>query len=261
MQEFTAPLNTIYKIECWGAQGGNDEDGRGGLGAYTAGDINLLTNTKLYVCVGCYGTRGSKLIYINGGGITFGSASGGGSSDVRLTGGTWNDFASLKSRIMVAAGGGGGENLEKHGGYGGALTGGANHDNTVLGATQTSGYGFGVARYTLLVRYNKEDGWGGGGNGYYSGYSSENREYAGLYTGGGGGSSFISGYPGCNAIAESSTESNIIHTGKPNHYSGKVFTNSVMIAGNAIMPKPGGGTGTGHSGDGYCIISWISPSL
>ena len=255
MQTFTAPLNTIYKIECWGAQGGNDMDGRGGLGAYTAGDINLLTNTKLYVCVGCYGTRGSKLIYINGGGITHGAASGGGSSDVRLTGGTWNDFASLKSRIMVAAGGGGGENVEKHGGYGGALTGGANHDNTVLGATQTSGYGFGVARYTLLVS-NKEDGWGGGGNGYYSGYSSENREYAGYITGGGGGSSFISGYPGCNAIAESSTESNIIHTGQPNHYSGKVFTNPVMIAGNATMPKPNGATETGHSGNGYCIIAW-----
>ena len=58
MQTFTAPLATNYKIECWGAQGGNDMDGRGGLGAYTAGDINLLTNTKLYVCVGCYGTRG-----------------------------------------------------------------------------------------------------------------------------------------------------------------------------------------------------------
>ncbi|WP_238314535.1 glycine rich domain-containing protein [Segatella albensis] len=34
-----------------------------------------------------------------------------------------------------------------------------------------------------------------------------------------------------------------------------------MIAGDAIMPKPGGGTETGHSGDGYAIISWISPSL
>ncbi|MEE3417517.1 MAG: glycine-rich protein, partial [Prevotella sp.] len=36
MQTFTAPLNTTYKIECWGASGGNDMDGRGGLGAYTA---------------------------------------------------------------------------------------------------------------------------------------------------------------------------------------------------------------------------------
>ncbi|WP_081657239.1 glycine rich domain-containing protein [Segatella albensis] len=71
----------------------------------------------------------------------------------------------------------------------------------------------------------------------------------------------MSGYTGCDTISESSTENYIIHTGQPNHYSGYVFTNSVMIAGDAIMPKPGGGTETGHSGDGYAIISWISPSL
>ena len=95
------------------------------------------------------------------------------------------------------------------------------------------------------------DNYGGGGGASNSGVVGS----------GGGGSSFISGYTGCDAISESSTEDNIIHTGQPNHYSGKVFTNPVMIAGNATMPKPNGGTETGHSGDGYAIISWISPSL
>jgi hypothetical protein len=58
------------------------------------------------------------------------------------------------------------------------------------------------------------------GGGYYGGKSGE--------VSSAGGSSFISGYTGCNAISESSTENNIIHTGQPNHYSGCVFTNSVM---------------------------------
>ena len=41
---------------------------------------------------------------------------------------------------------------------------------------------------------------------------------------------------------------------------GKVFTNTVMKAGNESMPSPTGGTETGHSGNGYCKITW-HPSL
>ena len=72
---------------------------------------------------------------------------------------------------------------------------------------------------------------------------------------GGGGSSFISGHEGCDAITETSTADAITHTGEPNHYSGKVFTNTQMIAGNATQTKPGGGTETGHSGNGYARIT------
>lgn len=52
------------------------------------------------------------------------SGSGGGATDVRLVGGAWNNFDSLKSRIMVAAGGGGGSGHEglSTGGYAGGLT-------------------------------------------------------------------------------------------------------------------------------------------
>ena len=34
-----------------------------------------------------------------------------------------------------------------------------------------------------------------------------------------------------------------------------VFTNTQMIAGNATQTKPGGGTETGHSGNGYARIT------
>lgn len=84
-----------------------------------------------------------------------------------------------------------------------------------------------------------------------------------------GGSSYISGHNGCNAIKESSTAASIVHTGQPNHYSGLVFTNTIMIDGagykwttakgaQTAMPKPAGGNyslGSGHTGNGYAIIS------
>ena len=53
------------------------------------------------------------------------------------------------------------------------------------------------------------------------------------------------------------SSSNIIHTGQPNHYSGYVFSNTVMKAGNVSMPKPTGGTETGHTGNGYAKITWM----
>ena len=43
-------------------------------------------------------------------------------------------------------------------------------------------------------------------------------------------------------------------------YVGDV-TNGATIAGDSTMPRPSGGTEQGHHGEGYAIISWISPSL
>ena len=91
-----------------------------------------------------------------------------------------------------------------------------------------------------------------------------------VVTSGAGGSSFISGYNGCDAISESSTSSNIVHTNQPNHYSGKVFTSGVMIDGagcnwstgvatncGANQPQPDGTMATGHTGNGYARITVI----
>ena len=271
MQTFTAPLNTTYKIECWGAEGAKN-DGAYSLGAYTNGYIEIPINFQLYIYIG---QKGQGLLpnfeypqdgtFNGGGGFLFPCADknngqGGGATDIRLQSGDWNNFTSLKSRIMVAAGGGNIIAGGFFGSYGGTLSSPnftneyvpSDHTSAAQGATQTSGYKFGIGQ---------DGARSGGGGGYYGGcaivYDEQNKK--GIR--GAGGSSFISGYSGCDAIAESSTEDNIIHTGQPNHYSGKVFTNPVMIAGNATMPKPGGGTETGHSGDGYAIISWISPSL
>jgi hypothetical protein len=67
---------------------------------------------------------------------------GGGASDVRLVAGAWDDPTGLKSRIMVAAGGGAGAQVS--GGAGGALQGfnGSYYidsDAGGLGASQLAG--------------------------------------------------------------------------------------------------------------------------
>ena len=135
-QEFITPCSGNYKVELWGAQGGSisgvayNSDGSirnnnltyiGGKGAYTAGLINLNKNKILYVYVGgsplqintTLVSDGNHVGGFNGGeSITSGQeiygAPGGGATDIRLSNGNWNEFSSLKSRIMVAAGGGGG---------------------------------------------------------------------------------------------------------------------------------------------------------
>ena len=256
-QTFTAPYTGTYKIQCWGA-GGSCQ------GAYTSGELHVNKNNILYIYVGAglsgydvYRTLTHSVVFNGGGGFTIGSPdfndnTGGGATDIRLANGNWDDFSSLKSRIMVAAGGSGSVGPITLPGYGGSLVSktadGAYPYETwpydyaqVSGVSQTGGYSFGTGQ---------SGGRAGGGGGYYGGYAEK--------CAGSGGSSFISGYPGCNAISESSTSTNIIHTGSPNHYSGYVFSNMEMIAGDSLMPSPSGGTEAGHTGDGYARITFVS---
>ena len=292
MQTFTAPLTTNYKIECWGASGGNSySDGRnpptytntvyGGKGGYCSGWITFFSNFSIKIYVGQSG-EGTREKTFNGGGkggAAYNGLSGGGATDLRLTGGEWNNFGSLKSRIIVAAGGSGAQHHERgsDGGYAGGLSGqdgsystsSSNPDpfSVATGAGQTSGGtraigpGCGSGTNGLFgiggdfgFCWNVQECGSGGGGGYYGGGGGAAASC--IVGSGSGGSSFISGYTGCDAITESSTENNIIHTGQSNHYSGKVFTNPIMIDGGSVMPSPTGSTETGHTGNGYCIITW-----
>lgn len=259
VQQFMVPRDGIYKLEAWGAGITTCN-----IGSYTSGFISLNKDKIIYVYVGQSGI--SNIMTANqswngGGAVTSGYSdgnnfSGGGATDFRLVSGNWDDFSSLKSRIMVAGGGGGVVSAYDRLGFAGGLESiDSRHlfngqEFIALKATQTSGYKFGIGA--------SGDRTGGGG-GYYGGNTTSQILNTSRtdHCASSGGSSFISGYPGCNAIKESSTESNIVHSDSPNHYSGYIFSNSVMLAGNAVMPSPSGGTETGHSGDGYCIISWI----
>ena len=275
-----APQGTYtYTIECWGAQGGSYSTYIGGKGAYTKGNISLEKSTILYVYTGASGDTGASGEVFNNGtkrllqrtDMYF--CAGGGSTDIRLTNGAWNDFNSLKSRIMVAASGGGASSYHypANGGYGGALTGGNGawdgvscsvnkNSRTPTGGEQTRGGQNGLGCHSTQVDRASfgsptlpQGSASGGGNGYYAGGDGT---HGGNTTGtGAGGSSYISGYSGCKAITSTSTASSISHSSSANHYSGKVFSSMTMTAGNASMPKPAGGTETGHSGHGYARIT------
>lgn len=268
-REFTIPETGTYCIECWGASAGlcppnltQTNPQTPGYGGYTSGNINLDANALLYVFVGQQGRNDNYSANLggwNGGGgagyyPNYTGSGGGGSTDVRLTVkdtddlSIWQNDNSLRSRIIVAAGGGGCSGYYS-GGYGGGLIGGpgksdASHYSINTGGTQTTGgiattasshvgY-FGYAYQSYVNPNNMNSNGGGGGGGYWGGTK-------GYGTGGGGGSSYISGHAGCIAVtSESSTdpkggadETTNLTIDRASHYSGKVFIESttVMIDG------------------------------
>lgn len=271
-QTFTIPANAIYKVELWGA--GGNICGASGKGGYTSGEIEFNKDTELYLYVGGQGTSITKAgsaedaVGYNGGGApdnsgyTSGDArcGGHGATDIRLVSGEWDDFESLKSRIMVA--GGGGAYSQAYGGASGGLNGYAGEDRlssttgeitscSGTGGTQTSG---GIGSYSSTFKGQGENGSfgkggagfnyaSGGGGGYYGGAGGARNTIDG---GGGGGSSFISGHNGCVAIKETSTSDAIevvedstgiaCDNGTTDitcsyHYSGYIFTNTIIIDG------------------------------
>ena len=303
-QDFTTTTDGIYKIEVWGAQGGSyDTTYIGGNGAYASGEIRLKKNKNLYVYVGqengCVeGASGFTTGGYNGGGYAGHTGwnnryfcGGGGATDVRLINGVWNNIDSLKSRIIVAAGGGGANyyspGYHAIGGSGGGLIGykssgntGSKGDGVAKGnaGTQFNGSGFGVGKGQTTS---------GGGGGYFGGDVV-------TWDGGTGGSSFISGHAGSVAILESSTEDSIVFKNDSNgiscssenslgynvlgyntdyecsqHYSGYVFHNTKMIDGNGYtwtsekgdyigQIQPDGEVLNGHLNDGYARITLLS---
>ena len=160
-------------------------------------------------------------------------------------------------------------------GCGGGLSGGnvtRYEDGTVVvyGANQSSGHAFGYGKDGEGLGGNI--GVAGGGGGYYGGTVSE--EQSTNYNSASGGSSFISGHAGCVALASSqdttpSTAGADNSVERAKHYSGKYFTNTLMIDGAGYewttekgslkpMPNPDGGnyeSGEGRTGDGYARIT------
>ena len=239
-----------FKIECWGSLGFYN-----GYGAYTSGMLNVPKSLAIYLYIGSYVPQKKRSGHpYNGGGS--GDRTGGGATDIRLVSGEWNDFISLKSRIMVAAGGGG-QDCNGTGGPGGGLNGlDATSYKPGLGATQISGgKGYVNGKFGMGGSYNFTDGsndlGAGGGGGYYGGGTGKCQNSCG----GGGGSSFISGYPECNAISAASTEDNITHTYQPIHYSGIIFEEGKMLEGYSEMPLKSGLVGQGNKEEGAVRIS------
>ena len=232
------------------------------------------------------------------------NGTGGGATDIRTTKCTsdtdWSEFASLKTRIMVAGGGGGmvgGGNTPADAGglesYKSRHYNSSSYDFQSDGATQTTGFKFGLGgsenHYVAADPENDIAREGGrdrssGGGGYMGGNMQTFKDLTTRtdLCAASGGSSFISGHEGCVAILNTSSEdaegSQTLNfrddadaVAKSTHYSGKVFTNTVMIDGRGYpwttvvgtskqaMPNPQSGsnytTGYGHLGNGFARIT------
>lgn len=258
VQSITLPKGT-YKLECWGAQGGNrSQDSASatvtgsGLGGYSIGTLTLTQLTTCYIYVGGQGGMSSSTGNVkveggfNGGGFASHESTGepgnggGGATDVRIA------QDSLYARIIVAGGGGGSGEDNETGGYGGGETGGAGSGNTSLTqASQTSGgtnsFGFGLGGNT----YNG----GAGGGGWYGGasrYSVSSYSTGSDSEGGGGGS----GYVYTSSTAKNYPSGCLLN-------SSYYLSNAQTIAGNNSFASPTGSSETGHSGNGYCRITVI----
>lgn len=228
-------LPGVYRMECKGSQGGSHKEGGvGGLGGHVWGELELNYVQTFYIYVGRQPYNPTTGGYNGGAGSQEAtlSAGGAGATDIRLTGGTWDDRTSLQSRIMVAGGGGSGGHTGK-GGAGGGLVGGDGSNNSGSfgrGGSQTAaGYSANASLPAGLGRGGV--GYlhgGGGGGGYYGGGGGGTNGSANRCAhGGGGGSGYISGYPGCSV-----------------HPSGLTFKNAGMTSGTC-------------TGNGYVRITLV----
>ena len=217
------------------------------------------------------GNGNSTGLSFNGGGSGMastdyddGGGGGGGATDIRLVNGDWDNFDSLKSRIMVAGGGSGSAVIDynfngRAGGSGGGVSANGSvwtHPNNEISnhsynATQKTGYKFGIGENGVSIG---NAGGAGAGGGYMGGLSSK-ETYAG---GAGGGSGFVSGCEQCFSISEDSTENNVMFTDQSIHYSGKVFSDIELKNGNELIPTHDGtSTMIGNDGNGYAKIKLI----
>ena len=206
-------MSTSYKLEVWGAQGGNDvfRGGTvyhtGGLGGYSYGNYSATKDKVLYVVVGGKGvdnnTDNKKVEKYgggyNGGGDSYGQGSaGGGATHIATKTGILSALSSSKSSVLIVAGGGGG--LDYGGSWihnGGAGGGGnelpeASYGNNKT-ATTSSGYAFGKGQDQKSDVTNDKYDTGAGGGGYYGGFSGIDEDQGENKSGGsygGGGSAY-----------------------------------------------------------------------
>lgn len=255
-----------YTLECWGAQGGyRSNASRGGKGGYSIGTISISQSTTLYINVGGSGNSVSSAtnnIYpggFNGGGYRYGYKGGGGATDVRI------GNNSLYSRVIVAGGGGSDGAADKTGKHGGGTSGGSttqNYGSGGYGGTQTgntwksdsqgtsntssscyAGFGFGGFGYSTSSGYG-----GAGGGGWYGGSGSAPDGSGDDDRGGGGGS----GYVYTSSTAKNYPQGCLLN-------SSYYLTDAQTIAGNQAFTSPEGTSETGHSGNGFCRITNMTP--
>ena len=252
----------FYLFELWGADGGGYSPG---CGAYVSGTLKLQTRTKLFIYIGQKGINGVYSAYNGGGKGQSGGSSGGGSTDVRLKGGSWDDFESLKSRIIVSGAGGGSQQKDwvSKGGDAGIFEGYNGNSRSTASysvslATGGKQIGPGISGKGTWNGGDGDFGKGGsssangnsdgGGSGYFGGGGGATSNC--IVGSGAGGSSYVSGLEGCKAILNSSTKTSMNFSSSSVHYSGLIFAN--------ITTKDGTITKCSNGGNGKVEIWFIT---
>ncbi|MCR5223573.1 MAG: InlB B-repeat-containing protein [Bacilli bacterium] len=175
VQSLNIPATGTYKLEVWGAQGGDATSSyKGGYGGYSTGTISLNRNDSLYIVIGGAGVKPTARSCsvaggYNGGGVssvcegsyginTVNAGSGGGATHISTSNlGALKNYASDYTSLLIVAGAGGGADYSNfasnnyylsYGGHGGGYIGGTssgsslyqgvNHTYTT-GGTQTQG--------------------------------------------------------------------------------------------------------------------------
>jgi len=261
VQTFTASTAGIYKLEVWGASAGaplvqsvvNKNCVLGG--GYSNGKISLSSSNKLYISVGGKGEDG-KYQKDNAGGWNGGGkgiwdhaddeslGGGGGCTSIQISlisDGQLYQYKDNKDKVLIVAGGSGGFEDDylntKNICYGGGTEAGGGYIvnfsyeriETLSPANQSSGYAFGKGQDANYNGHENPESPGGGG-GWYGGFAPIDQINNSWGNAGGG-----SGYVNTSKLTEAST-----------------------IAGNTAFPSPSGGTETGHTGNGYAIITQVS---
>ncbi|HBF4976917.1 hypothetical protein C4T51_08730 [Clostridioides difficile] len=231
-----------YKFECWGARGGAlgtpfESGFYYGYGGYCSGEITLKKETTLYLYVGIDGRKGYNF---NGAGYGNG-ASGGGATDIRLIGGTWDNEQGLLSRIIVA-GGGGGTYDKQHGGDGGGLKG-------TLGTSSTGAAAHGGTQF--------EGGRGRDKDGSCDGFFGKGATPKNPSSQSGGGGGWFGGaYPASGFGNGSGGGSGYVLT--KNSYKPPGYTpTSEYYFDNVVMTTGGNTTVVGNYSDGRAKITLL----
>ena len=237
-QIFIAPVTGYYKLEVWGAQGGDALDYSGGLGGYSNGQLYLRENDKIYINVGGAG-KIDKVVDngileggYNGGGSAYESGSysladkyqlgsGGGATHIATCTGLLSSLEDSINSILIVAGGGGGAyqyyNSDTYysrgnGGSGGGYNGGSTTDTCYwdVGCEDVAGGG---QNATTSLNSNQIAGSFGQG----VSLSSSNS-----HTGAGGGAGFYGGNSQRAAAA----------SGGSGYIGNSLLTNKVMYCYN-----------------------------
>ena len=240
VKEVSIPEGTEYvKLEVWGAQGGyRTDESKGGKGGYAVGVLTDLSEiSNLYVCVGSSGNTGGTSGGYNGGGSRETFNGGGGATHIATATGVLSGLSGNTGAVLIVAGGGGSDGgSSKSGGAGGGTN----------GIDPTEGWGDAGAGGT-----QNAGGTGGNGNSGSFGQGGAGAYASDGYAGAGGGG----WYGGGGSYPDTSSDDDKGGAGGSG-YVKSTLSSAELIAGNATMPNPAGGTMTGRSGDGYARITF-----